>query len=774
MPFDFRAYDQKCAALTAEELQREWQHYTRLITGAATSTTVSGLALPLTLGVSSVGIAMAAPAIHNARKKREIIERHLQRHEARHVTRKRDVLGGAAISGTIGVITLGVGTMGADAVAQQGAEHGINAIVANETAIKVVTHAALDGVGMGVEHVHTDRVKKREARKAFEKAGVFQAVDDAKEKEAGYAYRAPGQQQNPYGLQAHMADASSSRLSVVSVPPPYSPGQQPTQYQPTAINVPAYYLEEYPQYATLDAKLDPCIPDQQRTLAEWASHQHAPTDYTVQTANAFDPRIIYEDVPARSEAENILAPPVPRKVMATPLPVTMSAAADPTTREPNAKDMDDLIANIDQQLSMTETRSSIQSISNAPLSCKAGPVVMYYELEGGEQLAQPQVYQHSRGSDATQTSTIQEAGKDQLSQGSQPTVVLPEQTAVFSQPDATRCPRPPGHTRSPSPQSINRGHMFSHEEQLFVPSGQLPMTPQSTASSYHCQGNQTDAYIAQHEKTHQTTPLLERYVPTPMTPPSNDSRPQAHHQKPSQPQVSYLSTPPTPPTPQSCQQQQQQQQSGQAQSYFPPPPPSAVTPPYQTSKPIMSKRKSIMAAVALKATQTLSHHRTPSAALYNQPQYLTSSPQPQGQPQQSQSVPQQPAVSPQQHQTYQQYYPQSQQNQPQLQPEQFQTHENWSHPQQQVYKSPYYRQSSVSIEEPVYAPVPVPQAYSTRPRSQVFPPTPMSPPNLPTVQYSNQQEPGYFPAPAGYNHSSLLANAPMSLADQGQGYYLQQ
>src|SRR5690554_593637 len=64
MPFDFEAYDAKCRGLTPEELQREWQHYTRLISGASTSTAVSGLAIPLTLGVSVIGVGMAAPAIH--------------------------------------------------------------------------------------------------------------------------------------------------------------------------------------------------------------------------------------------------------------------------------------------------------------------------------------------------------------------------------------------------------------------------------------------------------------------------------------------------------------------------------------------------------------------------------------------------------------------------------------------------------------------------------------------------------------------------------------
>ena len=72
MPFDFKKYDEKCAGLTAEQLQLEWNRYTRLITSASTSTAVSGAAVPVTFGVSAVGVALAAPALHNARKKRTI------------------------------------------------------------------------------------------------------------------------------------------------------------------------------------------------------------------------------------------------------------------------------------------------------------------------------------------------------------------------------------------------------------------------------------------------------------------------------------------------------------------------------------------------------------------------------------------------------------------------------------------------------------------------------------------------------------------------------
>ncbi|KAK1754029.1 hypothetical protein QBC47DRAFT_282950, partial [Echria macrotheca] len=210
MPFDFQKYDQKCAAMDPEELQREWQHYTRLISGASTSTAVSGLAIPLTAGVSLIGVGMAAPAIHNARKKREIIEKHLQKHGTTHHTRKRDVVGSMAFSGTIGVVTLGVGSMGTEAIATAGAEHGVSAIVENETAIKIVSHAALDGAGMALEHAYTGHKKASDAHKAFKAAGTFQAVADAKAREAGYAAA-------PYG------QPQAAGSSMAQTPAPYGP-----------------------------------------------------------------------------------------------------------------------------------------------------------------------------------------------------------------------------------------------------------------------------------------------------------------------------------------------------------------------------------------------------------------------------------------------------------------------------------------------------------------------------------------------------------------------
>lgn len=236
MPFDFKAYDAKCAGLTPQELQKEWEHYTRLITGGATSTAISGLAIPLTAGISTIGVALAAPGLHNSRRKREIIERHLQRHGTTHETRKRDVLGSMAFSGTVGVVTLGVGSAGADSIVQSGAEHGL---VLCDTAVKVVTHVAMDGYGMALEHAHTTQQRKKEAQVAFANAGVFQAVADAKAQEAGYSIDPHHQQQNQQQMQTQYyaagpssAGAAESVAMAMAMPPPMYAPHDPLQPVP--------------------------------------------------------------------------------------------------------------------------------------------------------------------------------------------------------------------------------------------------------------------------------------------------------------------------------------------------------------------------------------------------------------------------------------------------------------------------------------------------------------------------------------------------------------
>ncbi|KXX76075.1 hypothetical protein MMYC01_208258 [Madurella mycetomatis] len=224
MPFDFKAYDAKCASMDPNELQREWEHYTRLISGASTSTAVSGLAIPFTLGVSAVGVGMAAPAIHNARKKREIIEKHLRTHGLTPTTRKRDVLSSMAISGTVSAVTFGVGAAGTDALATVGAEHAISAIVENQIAIDVISDIALGGAGMAVEDAYTSHEAQMDAEEAFKALGVFQVIADAKEREAGnqiQSYDSPGYGAESSGSLSRVQSPDAVPYGEMPPPPPY-------------------------------------------------------------------------------------------------------------------------------------------------------------------------------------------------------------------------------------------------------------------------------------------------------------------------------------------------------------------------------------------------------------------------------------------------------------------------------------------------------------------------------------------------------------------------
>ena len=91
-----------------ETLQKEWEKHTHQISGSATSTTGSVPLAPVTGGASLVGFGLSTPRIHNARKKREIIEATLQKHGLTHNTRERGVFVPMAVAGTLGGLTLGL------------------------------------------------------------------------------------------------------------------------------------------------------------------------------------------------------------------------------------------------------------------------------------------------------------------------------------------------------------------------------------------------------------------------------------------------------------------------------------------------------------------------------------------------------------------------------------------------------------------------------------------------------------------------------------------
>lgn len=606
MPFDFKKYNEKCNGLTAEELQREWQHYTRLITGAATSTTVSGLALPLTAGVSSIGIALAAPAIHNARKKREIVEMHLNRQNLTHVTRKRDVLGGVAVSGTIGVVTLGIGTLGADAIAAQGAEHGISAIVENDTAIKIVTHAALDGVGLGVEHAHTSHVRKREARKAFQAAGVFQTVADAKAAEAGYA--APGYAYN--NPEQSFATSSSNQPYFPPPPPAYSPGPapsshenlptyhnlsdtQPTTYDYSQTTQPAYY----PQYPMGDTKNPSDFAPQIVTTYQQAPAPAYPAPYSAVPSppassgqefapGMFDMKIVAEALPSSSVAPEV-GLPHQETTRETPQEFALGTTSNDSTAQP----MHYVKPSDTGSQGSADTSGQHQHQPGGPGSFAPAPSQLP-SMEHPSAVGTHGVYSIDPPRNDGHWSG-QPPQQQAVAQGNYNTVQVAQQGITYGQmpptpPMSTPSTTGTQYTESPVGQSYvvspQYGHSATHSQAYFPVTASH--TPQPTLiPPSHAPTPQPQAPATTHIQYYQN-PSVSRYEPVAIPQAYNHSRPQSQiyqstpqpqlYQPKPQPQL-YQTRPQSqlyPPTPQSLPMTPlgPSYHTNNSTCYFPPPP----------------------------------------------------------------------------------------------------------------------------------------------------------------------------------------------------------
>lgn len=215
MPFDYEEYERKCSTLSPEALQKEWENYTRHIAGGATSTVGSVLFAPFTAGASLVGLGLSAPRIHNARKKREIIEAHLQAHGTTHHTRKRDVVAPMAIAGTLGGLTLGLAGPGADLIAGEVVGKGVE---------YAVSHAALEVAGATLEHKHDEHKKVKDQ---LELAKKYSTVD-------GYPIDQKGTYLSPQigmSLRKSKSETCLSSLSYGSLPGEKTPTKPPRPSQ---------------------------------------------------------------------------------------------------------------------------------------------------------------------------------------------------------------------------------------------------------------------------------------------------------------------------------------------------------------------------------------------------------------------------------------------------------------------------------------------------------------------------------------------------------------
>lgn len=151
--FKFDEFDTLCGELDGEQLQLKWQHYTRALSAASTSTAVATLAAGPTGGISMIGAMIAGPLIHNARKKRQIIEHHMSIRGLAPETRNKDIYGPMGFSAVLGGATMGVGSLGAE-------------LLAVDTVTKIVSHAAIDAGVTAAEDKHSQREHEKEVDKA--------------------------------------------------------------------------------------------------------------------------------------------------------------------------------------------------------------------------------------------------------------------------------------------------------------------------------------------------------------------------------------------------------------------------------------------------------------------------------------------------------------------------------------------------------------------------------------------------------------------------------
>ncbi len=735
MPFDFQKYDQKCQGMDQEELQKEWQHYTRLISGASTSTAVSGLALPLTAGISAIGVGLAAPAIHNARKKRDIIERHLNRLGTTHNTRKRDVFSGVAVSGTIGVVTMGVGAVGADAVATAGAEHGIAAIVEHELAIKIVSHAALDGAGMGLEHMYTHHVKAKEANKAFQKAGVFQAVADAKAQEAGYAIP-------PYGAQAqphlHPQAPYEPVYEQIAPPPPYSAATAPNGFVPdlktpaatfTQAASPGYHYAgpPPPQYGYGQQPRDQT---QQQTGSQ-PQTSFAPATYLPSqvATGPFDMTALAYSLPASTPApeqqQQHQQYQAPQRAMEQQ---QHQAVSTPSNSQAQAHTPSQPISYEHPEHSTSPLKPSL-----VPTGVTAAPETpnLYAPTPAPDHWAVSAVTDYA----SQPTPALRQDQQDHLQATQPPYQDLAQQSPVPPphRPDLQQYPQqtvpPPLQTPHQSashqyPQPVQQPHqpemqtLIPHQSQV-----QAQQQYQAASATYHTSPEQQTGTAGFPHTTALAAPTASD---TSMSPPQ--APPPSYHQPSTLPSYSSTAT----------------SQRPASTIYFPPPPttapPNGKQAPPAPAPPVVGHNLSFpIPPPSTAPPSALQGYPIPGA-----PYAGTSvTPIPQPAAQQRSNFPQQYQFA-----AYNPQHYQRPQSTPQPQPQQHSYPVYAQQPQQHEHKQPPYQPQQAAAPQQSYSPytqqqAPVQQPPPPPPPGQIagFPPTPLSPPQ----SAQNTSQGGYFP-----------------------------
>ncbi|CAG8983340.1 hypothetical protein HYALB_00000507 [Hymenoscyphus albidus] len=287
MPFDYVQYQQKVNTLSTEQLQKEWENYTRQIAGGATSTATSVLFSPVTGGVSLIGLGLSAPRIHNARKKREIIEAGLQARGATHNTRKRDVVAPMAVAGAISGLTLGLAGPGAEMIGGEVGAKGVEYVVA---------HAALDGTGAILEQKHDDHTKKKAEEKLhlqhqnFQKQNAIMIGQQQAMPVPQGMYQLPGVSAPPgmvaMALQPGYQLVQDPKLGYVSVPMAKSTSPTPVPQYNAMLYQPVSHSQSFGQHTGPSMNSGTPAPQYQQVQQTFQQPFHYPQNPIPQSQNA--------------------------------------------------------------------------------------------------------------------------------------------------------------------------------------------------------------------------------------------------------------------------------------------------------------------------------------------------------------------------------------------------------------------------------------------------------------------------------------------------------
>ncbi|KKY31227.1 hypothetical protein UCDDA912_g08830 [Diaporthe ampelina] len=108
---------------------------------------------------------IAGPLIHNARKKRQIIEHHMSIRSIEPETRNKDIHGPMGFSAALGGATMVFGSLGAE-------------FLAIDTVTNIVSHAAIDAGVAAAEDNHSQREHEKETDKAGARIVLLEAIDE--------------------------------------------------------------------------------------------------------------------------------------------------------------------------------------------------------------------------------------------------------------------------------------------------------------------------------------------------------------------------------------------------------------------------------------------------------------------------------------------------------------------------------------------------------------------------------------------------------------------